>query len=656
MNLVRKFYLLVSIICVTVMFTSCNDDDDPKGTNPTLSKTQLTIEPGAAEDIAISGGEAPYNAISSAPTIATVSVEGSVLTVNAVSVGSSTIDVTGSDGRKTSLSVNVTQLTLSQPKLSLDINKSGSITIEGGAAPYTAVSSASEVTTSISGSTLTVASTNAEGVADITITSSEGFEAILPVIVSSSTEQILFENGTTIGNGEQQFFVNKSHTLIKGTYTMKGWIYIGGKNDVSISNASSFTIPAGTVIKGDKDTKASIIVQRGCKILAQGTETEPIVFTSAQPKGQRKPGDWGGIILCGRAKNNATEMTIEGGPDALHGGNDNNDNSGILSYVRCEFAGYPFMADQEINGITFGSIGKGTKVDHLQVSYSNDDSFEWFGGSVEGKYLVAYHGWDDDFDTDSGFSGKLQFLLGVRNPKIADTSLSNGFESDNNADGTTSAPLTTCVFSNVTLVGPVGQADNFANTSEYITGGSYNPQNGSKTGTFQSAMQIRRNSNLSCFNSVAIGYPVGLLLDNQKGNTQGVATAGNLKLKNSYFAQMTILGSDVNKSWKDFYSTDGTNMDEGKESFSHTFFLAQGNQYLNSITDLKLKQPNSMSANPNWGPTTGSPLTGKSGLFSDALLASGFDQVDYIGAFKSDSDTDNWMKGWTNFDPQNTDY
>ncbi len=462
-------------------------------------------------------------------------------------------------------------------------------------------------------------------------------------------DQILFgTNSDEIGDGRQEFEIKGEHTLKKGVYYLKGWVYV--------TNGATLTIEAGTIIKGDKDTKAALIVEPGGKLYANGTATEPIVMTSEQAKGSRKPGDWGGLIICGRAQNNKGAQIIEGGPRTTHGGNDDTDSSGELTYVRVEFAGYPFKADQEINGITFGSVGSGTKVHHLQVSYSNDDSFEWFGGSVNCKYLVAYHGWDDDFDTDNGFSGKLQFLLGVRHPKIADTSLSNGFESDNNADGTTSVPYTSCVFSNVTLVGPIGQATDFANTSEYITGGNMNPQNGSKTGVFQAAMQIRRNSKLNCFNSVAIGYPVGLLLDNDKGTTQTWATNGELKIKNVFYAGMTILGSDINKSWEDVLSTDGKTKGSGN-SFSHTYFLKSdlNNQAFADIADLKLKQPNSLATNPNWGPVSGSPLLGAAD-FTDNMVKTGFDVVTYAGAFASDSDADNWMKGWTNFDPQNTDY
>lgn len=161
------------------------------------------------------------------------------------------------------------------------------------------------------------------------------------------------DKGTQIGNGDQEFVFTGKQTLKKGTYILKGWVYI--------ADGAELTIEPGTVIKGDKDTKAALIAERGGKLIAQGSETQPIVFTSEQAAGSRRPGDWGGIIICGKARTNATEQQIEGGPRTKHGGNDDNDNSGVLSYVRIEFAGYPFATDQEINGLTLGSVGKQTK-------------------------------------------------------------------------------------------------------------------------------------------------------------------------------------------------------------------------------------------------------------------------------------------------------
>jgi hypothetical protein len=446
-------------------------------------------------------------------------------------------------------------------------------------------------------------------------------------------------NGVEIGNGDQEFVFTGKQTLKKGTYLLKGWVYIG--------NGAQLTIEPGTIIKGDKESKAAMIVERGGKLIAKGTADSPIVFTSEQAKGSRKPGDWGGVILCGKAKNNQNEMQIEGGPRTKHGGNDDTDNSGILSYVRIEFAGYPFQKDKEINGLTFGSVGSGTQIDHVQVSYSNDDSFEWFGGKVNCKYLIAYKGWDDDFDTDNGFSGNVQFGLAIRDSKIADTSQSNGFESDNCADGSAVSPYTTATFSNITFVGPKLD-NNFTNTPEYITGGSCNPNNGSALGKFQAAMHIRRNSRLNCINSIAIGWPIGLILDNQKGDTQGAATAGNMKLQNIYFAGMDAVGTDANKIYNDVlvtgYDADSKPiMDNSKKSFSSTFFLAQnGNKYLDKWTDLLL--------NNSYIPQAGSPvLTGA----SFAGIGSWFTQVSYLGALNTG---DTWTSGWTNFDPQNTDY
>lgn len=463
-----------------------------------------------------------------------------------------------------------------------------------------------------------------------------------------AADNLLFDDNV-IGNGDNEFVFTGTQTLPKGTYLLKGWVYI--------ADGAQLTIEPGTIIKGDKQTKAALIVERGGKLIAQGTASEPIVFTSEEAKGSRKPGDWGGLILCGKAPHNAGEAQIEGGPRTKHGGSVADDNSGVLSYVRVEFAGYPFETDKEINGLTLGSVGSGTQIDHVQVSYSNDDSFEWFGGTVDGKYLVAYNGWDDDFDTDNGFSGKVQYGLVVRDSKIADKSMSNGFESDNDASGSTAEPFTTATFSNITFIGPKATDANFVNTTDYITGGDFYPNNGSGLGRFQSAMQIRRGSRLNCVNSVAVGYPIGLILDGEKGNTQAQATAGNITLQNIWFADMDIVGSDANKYFNDYlvtgYDSDKNPIvDETQPSFSSTFFKAQTGNTVTTSANLLLTGSNLFTGlTANFMPSATSPLLYAASWSAVSTL--GFDQVSYIGAFAAG---DSWLNGWTNFDPNNTDY
>ncbi len=430
--------------------------------------------------------------------------------------------------------------------------------------------------------------------------------------------------GKVIGNGEQNFVFNGTQTLERGTYTLKGWVYV--------ADGATLTIPAGTVIKGDKDTKAALIVEPGGKLIASGTATQPIVFTSAQAAGDRRPGDWGGLIICGKAPNNngVLAQQIEGGPRTKHGGTDANDNSGSLQYVRVEFAGYPFKKDQEINGLTLGSVGAGTTIDHVQVSYSNDDSYEWFGGTVNCKYLIAFRGWDDDFDTDNGFSGQVQYALSVRDSQIADASQSNGFESDNNASGSTAEPYTSATFSNVTFLGPKTFDNSFANTTDYIKGGGVNPENGSSMGLFQAAMHIRRNSRLNVKNTLAIGWPIGIILDNEKGNTQGAATNGLMSLKGITFVGMDIVGSDFNKVYKDeLYDYVTKTTDATKKSFSSTFFQLAANQ--NNVIS-------------SWMARTWN------GIASVLAISN---EYPGIGAFPDGKD---WTAGWANFDPQNTQY
>lgn len=279
---------------------------------------------------------------------------------------------------------------------------------------------------------------------------------------------------------------------------------------VFVDTLVTLTIEAGTVIRGDETVaNSSLVIQRGAKLIANGTSCNPIVFTSNKAAGARAKGDWGGVILLGRAVHNlGTQNLIEGiDPSnlrAYHGGTDNADNSGSLKYVRIEYPGYVFAPNNEINGLTLGSIGSGTTIDNIQVSFSNDDSFEWFGGTVNCKHLVAYRGLDDDFDTDNGFSGLVQYGLGVKDPAISDNpavSTSEGFESDNNAGGTTATPKTSAKFYNITQIGAFRCNSN---------GGSVSAP--SAVGFLRGA-RLRRNTELKIYNSILMNNFRGLIID-----------------------------------------------------------------------------------------------------------------------------------------------
>ena len=396
---------------------------------------------------------------------------------------------------------------------------------------------------------------------------------------------------------------------------LRGFVYV--------TDGVTLTIEPGTVIKGEKSSKGSLIVERGGKLIAEGTAEKPIVFTSDQPKASRTYGDWGGLILCGKSivNNTAGEAQIEGGPRSYYGGKDPEDNSGIVKYVRIEFAGYPLEPNKEINGLTCGGVGRGTTIEYVQVSFCGDDSFEWFGGTVNAKHLIAYKGWDDEFDTDYGFQGKLQFLLGVRDPKHADTSKSNGFESDNDADGSNNTPLTTPVFSNVTLIGPFyGKVSDM--TQAEVEAKTADAANGAKGGKFQAAMHLRRNSSLNVYNSVFTGWPYGLRATDKKGTANdGIA------VKNVIFAGM----------WKNFYDD---------EKVSENFFNRAGNNTTLATTN------EIISKDGDYSSVVASAVQGAE-FVDEVLNNSFFEKVTYKGAFDG---TNDWTAGWTNWDPQNTEY
>jgi hypothetical protein len=440
-------------------------------------------------------------------------------------------------------------------------------------------------------------------------------------------------------------------------YLLKGYVYV--------RPGATLTIEPGTIIKGDKDTKGALIVEPGAKLMAVGTVDKPIVFTSNQPKGSRNYGDWGGVILAGNAPVNSltgtTRPVVEGGPTTQYGGTNAADNSGTLQYVRIEFGGVAFSPNNEVNGLTLCAVGSGTVLDHIQVSYSGDDSFEWFGGTVNAKYLVAHRGFDDDFDTDNGFSGKVQFAVSLRDPLQADQSGSKAFESDNDANASANGPKTQAVFSNVTAIGPIlnpGAAN-------------YSPQ-------YTAGVHIRRNSALSILNSVIMGFPTNVLIDgaptaaniaNGDVHFKNNIVAGSLTGSNSQGGQRAIVyvgpsGGAGSLTTNNVMSSDSSAW--GAEAGPLKWLNAGGNKRYNTADNVQLLNAFSLTA-PSFLPRTGSPIVivppaaapVVPANFTDSKTSDAFfTKVNYVGAFADPNapGATNWLNTWTNFDPQNTEY
>ena len=290
-----------------------------------------------------------------------------------------------------------------------------------------------------------------------------------------------------------------------------------------VRSGGKLIIPAGTVIRGAADLTATpklyatLVVERGGMIEVNGTSSNPVVMTSNKDAGVRDRGDWGGLVLCGKAVNNqSVDAQLEGFNNVAvdntlgkFGGTDDADNSGIIKYVRIEFAGLAFEPNKEVNSLTMGSIGSGTTIEGVQCSFGNDDGFEWFGGTVNCKKLISYKTTDDDFDTDFGYRGAVQFGIAVKDTSYFDlswnapsgASTSETFESDNDAAGSGKLPLTSAVFSNITCVGPVSLDK------------TYNDLSATHKGAFRRGARIRRNSRLSVVNSVFMGYRNFIMFD-----------------------------------------------------------------------------------------------------------------------------------------------
>lgn len=394
---------------------------------------------------------------------------------------------------------------------------------------------------------------------------------------------------------------------------------LGTMKQIFVKGGATLTIQPGTEVRGERG--AVLVITRGSKINAAGTVDKPIVLTSSQPTGQKAAGWWGGLLVLGAAPINVNknanpasdEATFEAFttdlPEGKFGGTKADDNSGVIKYVRIEFAGFNFINDREFNNLTFCGVGSGTTVDYVQVHGGSDDGVELFGGTVNVKHLVSSQNQDDGFDTDNGWQGKAQFVI-VQNVSHPATlpEASNGYESDNHgtAQSYTAEPRTLPTVSNVTLIGDHGY-----------------------TGVASWAAVFRRGTGGHYVNHIWYGFPKGPEV--RDAETAAQVTAGNLTVTYSM-----LFNNDAT----------ATNLPPAQATgdFDETLLFNEA-AHDKFAVDPGLGDPLNKTA-PNFKPTAGAAaLTAGTTPPADPFFDAAATYAGAIGAV-------DWTAGWTAY-PQN---
>jgi len=437
--------------------------------------------------------------------------------------------------------------------------------------------------------------------------------------------------------------ITASRTLTSDSlYTLSGY--------VKVQSGATLTIQAGTRILGDTNVAGSSLwILRGAKVDAQGTAAQPIVFTSARSAGNRKPGDWGGIIIIGNGIINRTGATIltEGGAagaaENYAGGTDNNDNSGTLSYVRIEFAGYDVSngAGQELNTLSSYAVGRGTRYEYIQTMSGLDDSFEWWGGAVDGRYLVSYESGDDHFDWTEGYQGRNQFMIALQTQRLNPATGSGTFSSDPRGfegDGcdpavsgctvtatSASTPYSMPVFANFTMIGP-GQAAGI-------------PSDGN-------GAVFRRGTGGTVFNGILSRWK-GLGINIRDAWTDSLFVASNGR--DSLNIQGLILAQN---GFKDGMNTDTTGAGFAQQANWNATRYGTLKTYGSAVLADTLLGITVNPAGLNWTPKAGSPATTGGQALPAARVGSYFGgsmtSTSYLGAVDPAAGAaGQWYAGWT---------
>jgi hypothetical protein len=395
-------------------------------------------------------------------------------------------------------------------------------------------------------------------------------------------------------------------------YRLRGYVYVDAPGVL--------TIQPGTKVISNKDSAGVLVIYKGAKINAEGTADKPIIFTSGES--DPKPGDLGGVILVGKATGNGNHAELEGGVDSDHktfGGNDDHDNSGVLKYVRIEYAGKAVNPGDEVNGLSLYGVGNGTTIDYVQVIRGLDDAYEFFGGAVNAKHLIAYNCADDDFDMDDGYHGMIQFAISIKDPAFTDNKtggdLSNNFEVDNTSGKSkpfTATPITHPLLSNFTAIGP----NNASGTSP----------------DFGYGMRWRRGSQFELVNSIVIGgQKAGLDLDDDP--TAEYYKSGVSGFRNSFLQAVTHV-TNVDKLNDPSILT----ADELKSLVTGR----DGSFIFDKADEVMLTDPFN-NAKPDLVPLAASPALKTTAKFENNLSNAFFEHVDFIGAMNAED----WTKRWT---------
>lgn len=488
------------------------------------------------------------------------------------------------------------------------------------------------------------------------------FLALVGIVASCSDDKILDDPGFA---GQGQAVIVKSGNIAANetwvntnTYQLSGF--------VRVQDGVTLTIQAGTIVKGLPGVvPGTLIIERGAKINAQGTSASPIIFTSNAAAGSRASGDWGGVVILGKAYANiragvkgapadfkgaiegfpATETpgfygtsVAENGGGAVSPATNELDNSGTLRYVRIEYAGSVISEGNEINGLTLGGVGRGTTIDHVVVAYGSDDGIEWFGGTVRMKYILTFGNEDDDFDNDQGNLTKLQFAIAQKNPEIHvnGSNGARGVESNgDDGDAVASAVnlTTNATFSNITLIGPQGPSCNAVSTD------------------FDNGLAIRDLSRLDIFNSLIAGYPEEQYFLNAPATFGGRATAKN----NRWVKINPAPGSNVGAS---FVAAKWSNDVVGVTNCVAPFINTQA-----GLPSSAWSYPTVGGSYPSFIPVTGAAVLAGASFTDPVLAGGGFNVVTFRGAVNASGSTGpgsptDWSFGtnWHDLTPQDNAY